>query len=205
MASSKLFSGGLPEITNDIIQYLRNDLKSLYSCVLVNRFLCRITIPLLWEDPFSVICRGYHYNFLDTYFSFFNDDDKAKLKEFGITINLSTFRNPLFHYPSFIKTLNTFRVELHTLNWINIDDLPGIDPELRATWTTHHHNYCISVEKTCFSPIHNENTSLGLKKKIMSESKKAINFICNSLFKLFINNNVSLNDLSIKSNFNIRY
>ncbi len=92
MTCSKLFSGDLPEITNYIIQYLRNDLKSLYSCVLVNRLLCRITIPIFWEDPFSAICRGYHYNFLDTYFSFFNDDDKAQLKEFGITINSSSFK-----------------------------------------------------------------------------------------------------------------
>src|ERR1044072_533839 len=62
MACLKLFSGYLPEITNHIIQYLRKDLKSLHSCILVNRFLC------LWEHPFSVTCReGYHCNLLDTY------------------------------------------------------------------------------------------------------------------------------------------
>ena len=81
MIISELFSGNLPEITNYIIQYLRNDLKSLYSCILVNRHLCRITIPMLWEDPFSVICQeGSSCNLLDTYLLFFNDDDKNKIK-----------------------------------------------------------------------------------------------------------------------------
>ena len=117
MACLNLFSGDLPEVTSYIIQYLRNDLKSLYSCVLVNRLLCRITTPILWENPFSIKCQdGYPYNFLDTYFLFINEDDKAKLKEFGITINSPSFKNPLFNYPSFIKTLDTYRVELHTIN-----------------------------------------------------------------------------------------
>jgi len=98
MICSKLFSGDLPEITNYIIQYLRNDLKSLYSCILVNRLLCRIAIPILWEDPFSLRRReGFSRNFLDTYLLFFNENDKTKLKEFGITINSPSFENPLFN------------------------------------------------------------------------------------------------------------
>src|SRR6266536_2657278 len=116
MACSKIFSGDLPEITNFIIQYLRNDLKSLYSCILVNRHLCRITIPILWEDPFSVVRQeGSSCNLLDTYLLFFNEDDKTKLKEFGITIDSPSFQKPLFNYPSFIKTLNPYRVEVHTI------------------------------------------------------------------------------------------
>src|ERR1043166_9173268 len=106
MACSKVLCGDLPEITHYIVQYLRNDLKSLYSCILVNRFLCRITIPILWEDPFSVTIReeGYPYNFLDTYFLLIDENDKTKLKELGITFNPPSFETPLFNYPSFIKT-----------------------------------------------------------------------------------------------------
>src|ERR1043166_5057625 len=111
MACSKLFSGDLPEITNYIIQYLRNDLRSLYSCILVNRLLCQIAIPVLWEDPFSVRRQRRCSSLLDTYLSFLNNDDKTKLKEFGITIRSSPlFKKPLFNYPNFIKTFDTFRV-----------------------------------------------------------------------------------------------
>src|SRR3954451_609502 len=119
MACSKIFSGDLPEITSFIIQYLQDDLNSLHSCVLVNRFLCRITIPLLWDNPFSItLCQEYTCYFIEVYFLFLNEDDKAKLKEsYGIDkINSISPHKPLFNYPSFIKTLNTDRVKLHAIN-----------------------------------------------------------------------------------------
>src|SRR5688572_26473620 len=128
MLCSKVFSGDLPEITNEIIQYLRRDFKSLHSCILVNRFLCRIAIPILWEDPFSIKRLVSSCNLLDIFLLFINEDDETKLKEFGIIINSSLCKKPLFNYPSFIKTLNTFRVKLHTVNWLNnLDILPGTD------------------------------------------------------------------------------
>ncbi len=193
MAFSKIFFGGLPEITNHIIQYLRNDLKTLHSCILVNRFLCRIVIPILWEDPFSVLCQEEcPYKILDTYLSFFNENDKTKLKEFGITINLSSFNKPLFNYPSFIKAINTFRVELYTVNWINNLD------HINSTHSTNSTNQVKS--DVTFFPIYNiENTSLEIKKNLVN-SKKAKDFICISLFKLFINNDASLIDLIITYN-----
>src|ERR1044072_3625396 len=157
MACSKVLSGNLPEITNDIIQYLRNDLRSLYSCVLVNRFLCRIAIPTLWEDPFSIIRReGHPYNFLDTYFLFFSENDRMKLKEFGIIIHSPSpsFKKPLFNYPSFIKTLDTFRMELHMVNWMNnLDILPSATlPPIKSNQSN----------KINFLPRYTENTRLDL-------------------------------------------
>ena len=68
MACSKLFSGDLPEISSYIIQNLRNDVNTLYSLVLVNRFWCRLAIPLLWEDPFSIKYQEDSSHFIDTYF-----------------------------------------------------------------------------------------------------------------------------------------
>ncbi|GBC30875.1 hypothetical protein GLOIN_2v1767282 [Rhizophagus irregularis DAOM 181602=DAOM 197198] len=53
-------TGDLPELTNEIIQYLRNDISTLYSCIFVNRLWCRLAIPLLWEDPFSIPTQHYH-------------------------------------------------------------------------------------------------------------------------------------------------
>src|SRR6266498_1133383 len=190
MACSKLFSGDLPEITNYTIQYLRNDLKSLYSCIFVNRHLCQITIPILWEDPFSVKCQEGSHNLLDTCSLFFNEDDKTKLKEFGITINSPSFEKPLFNYPSFIKTFNTFRVELHTVNWIN-----NLDLDIKSSCLT---NQVKSAKMVFFPMFDFENKSLGIKK---FNSREMIDFICSSLFKLFINNNVSLNDLIISFNY----
>ena len=91
MACSKLFSGDLPELTVYIIRYLQNDLKSLYSCGLVNRLLCTIAIPILWEDPFSVKCQeGYTCNLLDTCIippgQDYNECTQAFAKELCLTI-----------------------------------------------------------------------------------------------------------------------
>src|SRR5687768_7147233 len=126
MACSKLFSGDLPEITSYIIQYLRNDLRSLYSCILVNRLLCQIAVPVLWEDPFFARYHEGRGSLLETYLLFLSDNDKTKLKEFGITINTQPlFKKPLFDYPKFIKTFNIFRVRWHVVNWTNgLDILP---------------------------------------------------------------------------------
>src|SRR5688572_19562723 len=70
MECSKLFSGHLPEVSTKIIQNLRNDFETLYYLALVNRFWCRLAIPLLWEDPFSIKYRKHlptHFlHFLDT-------------------------------------------------------------------------------------------------------------------------------------------
>src|SRR6266542_1470832 len=191
MACSKIFSGDLPEITNYIIQYLRNDLKSLYSCVLVNRFLCRIAIPILWEDPFSV--KACPRNFLDTYLLFFNENDKTKLKEFGITIKSPSLKRPLFNYPSFIKTLNTYRAELHTINWINYLDYTNT----KSTCSTNFTNQVI-LDKTIFFPIREE--TVKIKRNLLNPIGTK-DFICILLFKLFIYSNASLKNFIIIYNF----
>src|SRR5688572_18076241 len=197
MACSKSFFEDLPELTNYVIQYLRNDLQSLYSCILVNRSLCRITIPILWEDPFSVkIYEDYscNCNLLDTYLLFFNEDDKKKLKEFGITINSPSFKNPLFNYPSFIKKLSTSRVGLHIVNWINnLDTLP--DTNSKSTCSKNQ----VKSDKMIFLSA-NENMNLGIKKDLF-DSMKTRDFIFISLFKSFINNNASLNHLITNTNY----
>src|SRR4051794_18747009 len=104
MACSKIFSGDVPEITNEIIKYFRNDFSTLYSCILVNRLLCRIAISLLWENPFSIPTQNYH--FIENYLYYLNDFDKTQLNEIGFNNNLIP-SNILFDYPSFIKCLNT--------------------------------------------------------------------------------------------------
>ncbi|GBC40637.2 hypothetical protein GLOIN_2v1779083 [Rhizophagus irregularis DAOM 181602=DAOM 197198] len=107
MACSKIFSGDLPELTEEIIQYFRKDFSTLYSCILVNRLWCRLAIPLLWEDPFSAPTQNHHC--IKTYFCFLSEDSKAKLNEYEINDNL-ILSNTLFNYPSFIKYLDIKKI-----------------------------------------------------------------------------------------------
>src|ERR1043165_2376462 len=112
MACSKLFSGNLPEISLYIIQNLRNNTNTLYSLAFVNRFWCRLAIPLLWEDPFSVKYRkNLSFHFLDIYFLFLNENEKNIVKGLGFyEFDSNLQQNPLFNYPSLIKTLHTYRL-----------------------------------------------------------------------------------------------
>ncbi|RIA86323.1 hypothetical protein C1645_829425 [Glomus cerebriforme] len=115
MAYSKIFSGDLPELTDDIVKYFRNDYKTLHSCVLVNRVWCRLAIPLLWRDPFSIPIKNYH--FIEIYLHNLNEEDKTKLNEYGINKNLFP-TTTLFNYPSFIQRLNTFKIGDSIEKWI---------------------------------------------------------------------------------------
>ena len=116
MACSKIFSGDLPELINEIIQHFRNDFSTLHSCTLVNRLWCRLAIPLLWEDPFSMkFPKNYH--FIEIYLHHLNDNDKTKLNEYGISNDLFP-SNTLFNYPSFIKCFNTMYISFFIEKWI---------------------------------------------------------------------------------------
>ncbi|PKY36616.1 hypothetical protein RhiirB3_459653, partial [Rhizophagus irregularis] len=104
----------LPELTDEIIQYFRNDYKTLYSCALVNRFWSRLTIPLLWEDPSSL-------RFIEIYLYRLNDNDKDKLNNYWDKSN--PYSNTLFNYPSFIKYLNTKKFIISINSFINEEKL----------------------------------------------------------------------------------
>jgi hypothetical protein len=113
MACSKVLEGDLPEITSFILRNFRNDFKTLHSCILVNRFWCRIAIPLLWENPFSINLNNRNSHFLDIYLSSFQDNILEELE-----INRINIRLPSFNYPSYIKIVDTHKIEMTIRGWI---------------------------------------------------------------------------------------
>jgi hypothetical protein len=118
MACSKIFSGNIPELTDEIIQHFRYDFSTLYSCILVNKLWCHLAIPLLWEDPFSIPTKNYHC--IKIYLYYLNEDNKAKFNEYGIDDKLLTSNNTLFNYPSFIKYLNIHNICYSVGKWVEI-------------------------------------------------------------------------------------
>jgi hypothetical protein len=116
MACAKIFLGDLPEITSEIIQYLRNDFSTLHSCILVNRLWCRLAIPLLWEDPFS-LKNPKNYRYIEVYLHNLNNDDKSQLKQYGFSNDLFTSKI-LFNYPSFIQHLDIRKISDSIKKWI---------------------------------------------------------------------------------------
>ncbi|UZO13328.1 uncharacterized protein OCT59_004830 [Rhizophagus irregularis] len=117
MSCSKIFSGDLPELTYKVLKYLQNNYSTLHSCILVNRLWCRLVIPLLWENPFSIPTKNY--NFIIIYSHNSNSDFKTKLIEYKIINNNSLPLNTLFNYPSFLKYLSINKKFIYSVqNWV---------------------------------------------------------------------------------------
>ncbi|GBC29085.2 hypothetical protein GLOIN_2v1883794 [Rhizophagus irregularis DAOM 181602=DAOM 197198] len=112
MSCSKLIN--LPELTYEVIKYFQNDYSTLHSCVLVNRLWCRLAIPLLWENPFSIPTGNY--NFIEIYLHNLNGELKTKFNEHKINENL-LLSNTLFNYPSFIKYLDLLKFSTSVRKW----------------------------------------------------------------------------------------
>ncbi|PKC64249.1 hypothetical protein RhiirA1_462670 [Rhizophagus irregularis] len=168
MACSKLFSGDLPELINEIIQYFHYDYKTLHSCILVNRLWCRLTIPLLWEDPFSIKFPKNYY-FINIYLNNLSDDDKTKLNEYGINDDLFSSNTTLFNYPSFIQSLDTRKLSSSIRNWV-------------GNSTTRKQNPINSMQNTNLSP---------------SQTSDFTKLIYKSLFLVLIKSEVNLNSFKV--------
>ncbi|RIB15373.1 hypothetical protein C2G38_2192493 [Gigaspora rosea] len=76
--ASKVLMGNMPELMENILKNLNNELDSLYSCALVSRHWCKMSIPILWQDPFSSKRKPL---FIPIYFSSLDENEKFALKE----------------------------------------------------------------------------------------------------------------------------
>jgi hypothetical protein len=59
-----------PELIRPIVLYLKNDKKSLHSCLLVSRDWCKETVDLLWRQPFHFL---YNCNKIKLGFSLYRN------------------------------------------------------------------------------------------------------------------------------------
>ncbi|KAF0541536.1 hypothetical protein F8M41_005307 [Gigaspora margarita] len=114
--ASKIHISDMPELMENILNNLNNEVCSLYSCILVSRHWCKMAVPILWQDPFSFNRR---FLFISKYFSSLGEDEKFILKEcleeHGIN---EEFSNTLFDYARFLKVLDLWDLESKVSQWI---------------------------------------------------------------------------------------
>ncbi|RIB30275.1 hypothetical protein C2G38_2238337 [Gigaspora rosea] len=115
--ASKIFMGDIPELLENILINLNNEFYSLYSCALVNRYWCKITIPILWKNPFSF---NKNSLFISQYFLSLDENEKSVLKEYGINIK---FPDTLFNYARFLKVLDLSSLESKVKKWIEFQHI----------------------------------------------------------------------------------
>ncbi|RGB21463.1 hypothetical protein C1646_822963, partial [Rhizophagus diaphanus] len=106
------------DVLSQIFEELKDDKNSLYSCLLVNRLWCVITVPILWRNPnhhygFSPSSLIYH-NFdsfhyysklLNAILLHLSEESRDILKNQGINID-EKYKHPLFNYINYWKYLN---------------------------------------------------------------------------------------------------
>ncbi|GBB88023.1 hypothetical protein RclHR1_14540002 [Rhizophagus clarus] len=111
---------------NEILEYLEKDKGSLYSCILVNRLWCEITVRILWRNIWIVNPVGYEKrlkmesSILNALISCLPNKSKKYLHEKGILNLTQISRTSLFDYASFCKVLS-----IHGINRMIVDVFKG--------------------------------------------------------------------------------
>ncbi|RIA82598.1 hypothetical protein C1645_880977 [Glomus cerebriforme] len=101
----------MSQLNKDILfllfEELRDDSKSLFSCLLVNRLWCETVIPILWRNPW---CYGINYKNKSYLFAIIAFYLPNGIKEFltsqGINFPPISYQSLLFNYLSFCKSIN---------------------------------------------------------------------------------------------------
>ncbi|CAG8812863.1 6731_t:CDS:2, partial [Racocetra persica] len=89
-----------------ILQNLKKDRSTLYNCLLVNRQFCRLTVPLIWDDPFFRLGdSGQESNKLPP-------EVKNKIEPTN-----ASQKNTLFPYPDYLKCFDNRQAFKYVSNW----------------------------------------------------------------------------------------
>ncbi|RIA94918.1 hypothetical protein C1645_873159 [Glomus cerebriforme] len=103
----------LPDCLNDIFEFLEDDKKSLYSCLLVNRLWCEISVRILWKNIWDLQYNSIKsIKILSTLIAFLPNESRELLYKNGIFIPTPTTKTPLFDYVSFCKFISIGKINL---------------------------------------------------------------------------------------------
>ncbi|CAG8742008.1 hypothetical protein GLOIN_2v1790183 [Rhizophagus irregularis DAOM 181602=DAOM 197198] len=93
-----------------VLEEVKKDKKSLYSCLFVNRVWCKATLPILWKNP-NLYCKSNKL-FFNTLLLHLSEESKDNLKNHGIEPFKEIYKRPLFHYIYFWKHLNLHSIDI---------------------------------------------------------------------------------------------
>lgn len=155
----------IPDCLLEIFSYLKNDRKTLFSCIRVNRLWCRLAIPILWSSPFKYYSQKYTYKIINTYITCLNIQDKVILKNMGLKNCLINMKS-LFYYPRFLEGFSIDNYTLGLKKWVK-ENFQN-ENLLRAQQT---------IDKMMMDLIFNENCSLKKFKYVNYIEISRINFL----------------------------
>ncbi|RGB31414.1 hypothetical protein C1646_764101 [Rhizophagus diaphanus] len=107
-----------------ILNYLQNNRSTLFNCLLVNRFWSKVTIPLLYANPFSRLKDVNKSLIINTFLLCLNEEERnylIKRNNIQKKLNSKLFqRNEIkliYEYPKYIKKLSKFSIYNSIDHW----------------------------------------------------------------------------------------
>ncbi|PKY27432.1 hypothetical protein RhiirB3_443147 [Rhizophagus irregularis] len=94
-----------------IFEELQDDIRTLYSSLLVNKTWCEIIVPILWKNPWKYLTDKNDYLLVDVINSHLSEESKNNLIIHGINFFTTFSQKPLFNYFSFCKHLNLSSID----------------------------------------------------------------------------------------------
>jgi hypothetical protein len=102
----------------NILKYLQDYQSTLFNCLFVNRFWCRATIPFLYANPFFKTNKDIIFTLIPSFSNTEILQLKSQLKLLGVNkIDIKDEYIPLFKYPKYLKTYNSFNVNSTIFEW----------------------------------------------------------------------------------------
>src|SRR4051812_48103007 len=105
------------DVLADILDFLRDDKKTLYDCLFADRTFCQLAVPLLWSRPFEKENTKKQYVIINTLISCLNEKEKRQLKEINDSIRINS---ALFDYSRYIKGFDYQNFEYAIKRWTEI-------------------------------------------------------------------------------------
>src|SRR6266536_1920407 len=185
-----------------ILEELQDDNKSLYSCLLVNRTWCEMTVSVLWKNPGQYsITENAKSMLFDVIFLHLSEESRDILKNKGINDHLTEiYQHPSFNYINFWKYLNlsliksiipSKNVENSNISIINNEILKlfinGNTKFIHLTTPRYYFGRLHQIPgfERCFAELESFHCSVKTNKKIL----EGLTIICKSIKKLVIENN----------------
>ncbi|CAB4424417.1 unnamed protein product [Rhizophagus irregularis] len=104
------------ECVQKIVQYLLEEKQGLYSCLLINRYWCKIVISYLYRQPFELCSSKNRLKLFRTYLLCFDqvELDSLSIRMIDALYIFNIFpknRNPLFNYFIFLRKVASIEIE----------------------------------------------------------------------------------------------
>jgi hypothetical protein len=96
------------------------DRKSLYKCLFVSRFYCKLSIPRIWKNPFRPNCTPKS-SAINTLLACLNEDEISFL--IPCTINFNN-QSPLFEYGRFVRKFDQSYFVDYIITWLESTNEP---------------------------------------------------------------------------------